>query len=701
MNPQTMQVVLDSLLCADTQNRAVQFAREISTKMLGSTTAPDTLQPIFTRMNGYHPGWYLDAAVQDGNLRLPVADKSSTPKRQVLVKQMEEALAAVPKDEDHLELLLDTLERYGSGIAAADDISEYDHRKMIAAVAACVLEYLGEPKESENAFLLYTADFSGIQKFIYTVSTTNALKALRSRSFFLELAMEHYIDELLSACGLNRVNLLYSGGGHCYLLLPNTLEVRAAVTVWNQKFNDWLATHFGINLYLADGYTPCCANDLTNTPAADAPYKDMFRRVSAAVSRKKVNRYTIEQIRMLNSQKAASGERECQICGTQSRLQIDEDGRSVCRWCRLFETLSTQLLSNDLVVVHSESTGDFTLPGYETDVNISLCKQSKELPAQKYGRIIRVYGKNCISSDLPHSIRLFMGDYAAQQQMALLAQASEGITRIGVCRMDVDNLGQSFVSGFEQSDAPLQERQKYVTLMRTSAFSRQMSLFFKCYINQILTGKFENKSALEVTVVYAGGDDVFLVGAWTDVIEAALRIRNAFSRYTCGALTLSAGIGLFRENFPIRLAANQTAELEDEAKSLPGKDAISLFASESGHVYSWAAFDQQVLGEKLTLLKNFFGDSENGRGNTLLYAINDLLKEANACAGKSMPLARFAYLLGRLNPQQNTPAWEKFREFSNRMYQWALDAEQRHQLITAIQLYAYQTRKAREMNGRK
>ena len=195
MNPQTMQAVLDSLLCADTQNRAVQFAREISTKMLGCITAPETLQPIFTRMNGHHPGWYLDTAVQDENLRLPVADKSSAPKRMVLLKRMEEALEKVPKDEDHLEFLLDTLERYGSGIAAADDISEYDYRKMTAAVAACVSEYLGEPKESENAFLLYTADFSGIQKFIYTVSTTNALKALRSRSFFLELAMEHYIDE--------------------------------------------------------------------------------------------------------------------------------------------------------------------------------------------------------------------------------------------------------------------------------------------------------------------------------------------------------------------------------------------------------------------------------------------------------------------------------------------------------------------------
>ena len=32
---------------------------------------------------------------------------------------------------------------------------------------------------------------------------------MRSRSFFLELAMEHYIDELLNVCGVSRANLLY------------------------------------------------------------------------------------------------------------------------------------------------------------------------------------------------------------------------------------------------------------------------------------------------------------------------------------------------------------------------------------------------------------------------------------------------------------------------------------------------------------
>ena len=34
------------------------------------------------------------------------------------------------------------------------------------------------------------------------------------------------MDELLDGCGLTRTNIIYSGGGHCYLLLPNTATVQ-------------------------------------------------------------------------------------------------------------------------------------------------------------------------------------------------------------------------------------------------------------------------------------------------------------------------------------------------------------------------------------------------------------------------------------------------------------------------------------------
>ena len=147
----------------------------------------------------------------------------------------------------------------------------FDHAKTTAAIAACLSEYvqanhitdlrktLFEQKNDfcrKGVFLLYTADFSRIQKFLYTVRTENALRSLRSRSFFLELFMEHYLDELLAGCGVSRANLIYSGGGHCYVLLPNTAAVADTLTRWNRQFNRWLQQQFGTQLFLANAWTP-------------------------------------------------------------------------------------------------------------------------------------------------------------------------------------------------------------------------------------------------------------------------------------------------------------------------------------------------------------------------------------------------------------------------------------------------------------
>lgn len=174
------------------------------------------LSPVFTHLNGEHPGHTLPPHALDGRLRLPL-DGSFR-------------LSA----GDYEQILLDRGE------------TDYFTALVQQEQSFCL----------QQAFLLYSADFSGIQKFIYSVSTRNALKSLRSRSFFLELCMEHYIDELLQLCGLSRANLLYSGGGHCYVLLPNTEKTVRAIQAWNTRFNDFLIEQFGVRLYLADGYTP-------------------------------------------------------------------------------------------------------------------------------------------------------------------------------------------------------------------------------------------------------------------------------------------------------------------------------------------------------------------------------------------------------------------------------------------------------------
>ena len=123
-------------------------------------------------------------------------------------------------------------------------------------MASCVEQYLQSQNETDymellfkNAktsydkemFLLYSMDISGIQSFIYSISDKGALKGLRARSFYLEIMMEHVIDELLERLSLSRANLIYTGGGHCYILLPNTDEVLQILENMKKEVNQWTA----------------------------------------------------------------------------------------------------------------------------------------------------------------------------------------------------------------------------------------------------------------------------------------------------------------------------------------------------------------------------------------------------------------------------------------------------------------------------
>ena len=83
-------------------------------------------------------------------------------------------------------------------------------------------------------------DISGIQNFIYTIGEKGALKGLRARSFYLEILMENIVDDLLDKLSLSRANLMYSGGGHCYMLLPNTDFVKRTLDEYDKELNEWM-----------------------------------------------------------------------------------------------------------------------------------------------------------------------------------------------------------------------------------------------------------------------------------------------------------------------------------------------------------------------------------------------------------------------------------------------------------------------------
>lgn len=629
-----------------------------------------------------------------------------------IIDNIKDSLKGINFDIEYINSLLSVLEGNLSYVPSSTnkgeiaDISLYDHVKVTAALASCIYEYLidsgnNDYKEilfkkantfyEKNTFIMYSMNLSGIQKFIYTINSKKALKTLRARSFYLEIMMENIIDNLLEKVHLSRANLIYNGGGHCYILLPNTAGTKNILAEYNKSINNWLLENLGTALYVTDGYCECSANMLKNNP--NGSYSKIYDEINKQIQNSKHSKYNAKQIMYLNKKKIADYTRECSICKTSAKLNVENK----CPMCQAIENFSNNILCDDyFTVTYKKSENYLPLPGdmyLKSDSSSSLRKAM-----DKDDYYIRAYSKNHYVTGVHVENKLWVGDYTSGRTFEEMAKESQGIDRIGVFRADVDNLGYLFLEGFDE---------KYKTLSRSATLSRHLSLFFKLYINQIFEEPVYSMGGIKkekrnATICYSGGDDIFIVGAWDDIVEIAVDIKNSFERYVQGKLTISGGVGLYTDSYPISVSAREVGHLEEKSKHFPGKNAITLFEDGSYHMengerisdgtYSYPVFIDKVVGEKLSALIEYF-DRTNERGINFLYNLLDLLRRQD----DKINFARYVYILSRLEPNAEAGKEEKelYALFSKRMYKWAVsdDKADIRQLKSAMTIYSYLRRK--------
>jgi CRISPR-associated protein Csm1 len=676
------------------------------------------LQSVFNILNGNSQQMYYEPKTLDesDNINYPSEEKKKFDEHfyTKVKSNIYNNLKSIEFNEEYINSLLEVMEANLSYVPSSTDKSEmadislYDHVKLTAAISSCIYSYVHENNiddletylftnaqkfYEEKAFILYSMDVSGIQDFIYTIASENALKTLRARSFYLEIMMEHIIDCLLKKLNLSRANLIYSGGGHCYILAPNTCKCIDTIEEYMQELNKWLTDTFQTSLYVANGYAQCSTNTLKNIP--DGSYSELFKTISKMISRKKSNRYSASDIIKLNSYKPSDYTRECKVCKRISK--VNDDGE--CDICSAIEKFSKNILYKDFFsITLRKSEAGLPLPvGYYlvADDEESLKNKMKDDT-----NFVRAYSKNKMYTGKHIATKLWVGDHTTGKDATTFASESEGINRIGILRADVDNLGHAFVSGFDN----IENNNRYVTLSRTATLSRQLSLFFKFHINKILKNPnytISGKKAEErnVTICYSGGDDLFIVGAWNEIVEAAIDIRRNFERYTQGTLTLSAGIGIYQSGYPISAIAREVANLESDSKKMPEKNSITIFPDGQFHkveclkindgTYYWQEFEEKVLNEKYSTLKEFFEISDE-RGNNFLYNLLELIRNKK----EKIYFARYVYLLARLEPDHYASVEQKenYKKFSNKMYQWYMSEDDSRQLKTAINMYVYMHR---------
>ncbi|ROQ92049.1 type III-A CRISPR-associated protein Cas10/Csm1 [Desulfosoma caldarium] len=550
-------------------------------------------------------------------------------------------------NHQNVDVLLHLLEKYTGAIPSMTlrfkendneaayrkhpDISLYDHLKTTAAFSVCLADYYlhkyedvwdkkllreeitGEASWSHDAdcpFFLVGGDLSGVQRFIYTISSKGALKSLKGRSFFLELFLEHAVDTLLEALGLFRCNVIFTGGGHFYLVAPNLPRVESTLQTEAQRLNEYLFRDFNGTLELFVRWVPFRKADLRDVSG-------VWQQLAAALEEAKKRKGEAFLKELLAEPKEPNPDcyvDKCQVCGREDlplkQLTIREAALPVCEPCRdqyvLGDLLQRASRRGAHQVIHRWRTEP---KGLERDRYVKIDNRYYQPAAVRSGELRphlesqpdAVYHLN--DWDLAHythpgSRPLFAGIYLppenAPQDLESMAQKGFGMERIAVLRMDVDRLGRIFSQAL-----PHGER----TFSLTAALSRQFSLFFKHHINAILEGAdgYPAKTRLAqrpdgprlLSLVYSGGDDLFLIGHWLDILEAALDIQSAFSQFTANPfITVSAGMAVGSAHEPVYRLADAAGFAEEQAKSprreggqeVSGRRAFTLLGS---HTFPW------------------------------------------------------------------------------------------------------------------
>jgi CRISPR-associated protein Csm1 len=174
------------------------------------------------------------------------------------------------------------------------------------------------------------------------------------------------------------------------------------------------------------------------------------------------------------------------------------------------------------------------------------------------------------------------GDIKTFEHIALDALEAEqdtlyGEDLLGIIKADVDRLGAIFSMGVQQPCLGL-----------IAGLSRMMDFFFTARLPQILQEVPEFHSTY---VVYAGGDDLLLIGPWRQSLKLLHELRQEFQRYVgTPQITISAAMELAHPDEPLNRSVRGAEERLERAKN-QGKNRVCAISAEA---FAWDEFETQL-----------------------------------------------------------------------------------------------------------
>ena len=340
-------------------------------------------------------------------------------------------------------------------------------------------------------------DLSGIQKFLYNISSKKAAVSLKGRSHYLKEYMNFVcskVVEAVNSAGSLSPDIIYKSGGKFYVITSNSNAIRQAIdTCAHEVQKDLWQEHMG-QLGICISYVPF--NENTDG--------------------------TIEAEGLKNQKPGV-----------------------------LWKTVNAQFQKQK-----AQKFKDILLGEYDEFFS--------PIPVGNQTKVCAVTGiesSSCVSYEDMHILpsvydQIKKGQEHQREQGFKTFEEYADMTKLGILRMDVDGLGKRFVEGFN-------------SIREYKVFSNRLVDFFEKGTDRIWQ---ENEFRNYMNIIYAGGDDLFVVGRWDKVADFAERIhKEVDTRFSKDGITISGGMSIVNSKFPISKAAELAGNAEDAAKQFKSK----------------------------------------------------------------------------------------------------------------------------------
>lgn len=494
------------------------------------------------------------------------------------------------KDKYSFNRMYALMKEYCSTIPAStyegnsSSVSLFDHSKLTAAIASC----LYNSNEQVEKFCVLEFDISGIQNFIFKITEGNdnkkeVAKSLRGRSLFVGLLSNYIAYSYLYEFSLTQANIIFNTGGGALLLLPNSEETETKINNISNLIKNEFKKAFGSDITFVFATTKMNEKEL-----------DLFKVNNALELKLKIeNEKKHKFSSLLNEEFFIEREYNKDTCSMCENVFVDkksnkDSAEQICSNCKKILQISDFYTKNEELMIsyHFNNLLDIS-----SDVKIEFSNGVIAINRKK---------EDLFEYDYVDSINNhYIGDvkYVANSvpiknnQIINLESISRdllpnkyGDKKLGILKMDVDNLGAVFAFGLKQEIEG--SYQNYRSLSKYLTLSRLIENFFSIQLLKICKeiSLAINPNINEVTdngtmfyINYAGGDDLVILGPAYAIIRLALKINEKFNEFTLNEnITISGGIQIQSPKYPIRFGILESEKQLELSKALSNKNGLTL-----------------------------------------------------------------------------------------------------------------------------